>query len=40
MGVFRAVGMTPRQTIAMVVCSVAGIGLVAGVAAIPAGIAP
>jgi len=39
MGVFRAVGMTPRQTIAMVVCSVAGIGLVAGVAAIPAGIA-
>jgi putative ABC transport system permease protein len=38
-GVFRAVGMTPRQTIAMVVCSVAGIGLVAGVAAIPAGIA-
>jgi putative ABC transport system permease protein len=39
MGVFRAVGMTPRQTIAMVVCSVAGIGLVAGVVAIPAGIA-
>jgi putative ABC transport system permease protein len=38
-GVFRAVGMTPWQTIAMVVCSVAGIGLVAGVAAIPAGIA-
>jgi putative ABC transport system permease protein len=39
MGVYRAVGMTPRQTIAIVVCSVAGIGLVAGVAAIPAGIA-
>jgi putative ABC transport system permease protein len=39
MGVFRAVGMTPRQTVAMVVCSVAGIGLVAGVAAIPAGVA-
>jgi putative ABC transport system permease protein len=39
MGVFRAVGMTPGQTIAMVVCSVAGTGLVAGVAAIPAGIA-
>jgi putative ABC transport system permease protein len=38
MGVFRAVGMTPRQTVAMVVCSVAGIGLVAGLAAIPAGI--
>ena len=30
--------MTPRQTIAMVVCSVAGIGLVAGLIAIPAGI--
>jgi len=30
--------MTPRQTIAMVVCSVAGTGLVAGVIAVPAGI--
>jgi len=39
LGVFKAVGMTPRQTIAMVVCSVAGIGLVAGVIAIPAGVA-
>jgi putative ABC transport system permease protein len=39
LGVFKAVGMTPRQTVAMVSCSVAGIGLVAGVAAIPAGIA-
>jgi putative ABC transport system permease protein len=39
LGVFRAVGMTPRQTVAMVVCSVAGLGLLAGVAAIPAGIA-
>jgi putative ABC transport system permease protein len=38
LGVCRAVGMTPRQTIAMVVCSVAGIGLVAGALAIPAGI--
>jgi putative ABC transport system permease protein len=38
LGVFKAVGMTPRQTIAMVVCSVAGIGLVAGLIAIPAGI--
>ena len=37
-GVFKAVGMTPRQTTAMVVCSVAGIGLVAGLIAIPAGI--
>ncbi len=38
-GVFKAVGMTPRQTMAMVVCSVAGIGLAAGLIAIPAGIA-
>ena len=38
-GVFKAVGMTPRQTIAMVMCSVAGIGLVAGLIAIPAGVA-
>jgi putative ABC transport system permease protein len=37
LGVFKAVGMTPRQTIAMVVCSVAGIGLVAGLIAVPAG---
>jgi putative ABC transport system permease protein len=39
LGVFKAVGMTPRQVTAMVVCSVAGIGLVAGLVAIPAGIA-
>jgi putative ABC transport system permease protein len=38
LGVFKAIGMTPRQTIAMVVCSVAGVGLVAGVIGIPAGI--
>ncbi len=39
LGVFKAIGMTPRQIIAMVVCSVAGIGLVAGLIGIPAGIA-
>ena len=39
LGVFKAIGMTPRQTTAMVVCSVAGIGLVAGLIAIPAGVA-
>jgi putative ABC transport system permease protein len=39
LGVFKAVGMTPRQTVAMVVCSVAGVGLVAGLIAIPAGVA-
>ena len=38
LGVFKAVGMTPRQTIAMVLCWVAGAGLVAGVIAVPAGI--
>jgi len=38
LGVFKAVGMTPRQTIAMVVSTVAGIGLVAGFIAIPAGV--
>jgi putative ABC transport system permease protein len=38
LGVFKAVGMTPRQTIGMVMCWVAGVGLVAGVIAVPAGI--
>jgi putative ABC transport system permease protein len=38
LGVFKAVGMTPRQTIAMVLCWVAGVGLAAGVIAVPAGI--
>ncbi len=38
LGVFKAVGMTPRQTIAMVVCSVAGVGLLAGLIAVPAGV--
>ena len=37
--IFKAVGMTPRQTITMVVCWVAGTGLVAGVVAVPAGVA-
>jgi putative ABC transport system permease protein len=39
LGVFKAVGMTPRQTTVMVICSVAGTGLAAGLVAIPAGIA-
>jgi putative ABC transport system permease protein len=38
LGVFKAVGMTPRQTIGMVLCWVAGVGLVAGVIAVPAGV--
>ena len=38
-GVFKAIGMTPRQTITMVVTTVAATGLVAGLIAVPAGIA-
>ena len=38
LGVFKAVGMTPRQTIAMVVSTVAAVGLAAGLIAIPAGV--
>ena len=38
-GIFKALGMTPRQTLTMVVCSVAVTGLVAGIIAVPAGIA-
>jgi len=38
LGVFKAVGMTPRQTIAMVVCWIAGAGLIAGVIAVPASV--
>ena len=39
LGVFKAIGMTPRQAVAMVICWVAGTGLVAGLIAVPAGIA-
>ncbi|WP_433073089.1 ABC transporter permease [Dactylosporangium sp. CA-052675] len=39
LGVFKALGMGPRQTVAMVLTSVAGIGLVAGIVGVPAGIA-
>jgi putative ABC transport system permease protein len=37
-GVFKALGMSPRQTVTMVITSVAGIGLVAGVIGVPIGI--
>jgi putative ABC transport system permease protein len=37
-GVLKAVGMTPWQAVSMVVCWVAGTGLVAGVIAVAAGI--
>ena len=39
LGVFKAVGMTPRQTIVVVTCWVAGTGLAAGLIAIPVGVA-
>jgi putative ABC transport system permease protein len=39
LGVFKAVGMTPRQVIAMVLTTVAATGLTAGLIAVPAGIA-
>jgi putative ABC transport system permease protein len=39
LGIFKAIGMTPRQTIVLVVSWVAGIGLFAGLLAVPAGIA-
>jgi putative ABC transport system permease protein len=34
-GVLKAIGMTPRQTLAMLVCSVAAAGLAAGAVAVP-----
>jgi putative ABC transport system permease protein len=37
-GIFKALGMTPRQTLTMVVCSVGITGLVAGIIAVPAGV--
>lgn len=39
LGVYKAVGMTPRQTIAMVLSSMALVGLAAGIVGVPAGIA-
>jgi putative ABC transport system permease protein len=38
LGVLKAIGMTPRQVVAMAVCWVAGTGLAAGLIAVPAGI--
>jgi putative ABC transport system permease protein len=37
-GIFKALGMTPRQTLTMVVCSVGITGLAAGIVAVPLGI--
>jgi putative ABC transport system permease protein len=38
LGVFKALGMSPRQTVAMVLTSVGAIGLIAGLIGVPAGI--
>jgi putative ABC transport system permease protein len=38
LGVFKSVGMTPRQAIAMVVCSVSLTGLLAGIVGVPLGV--
>jgi putative ABC transport system permease protein len=37
-GVFKAIGMTPRQTLVMIVCSIALVGLIAGIVAVPVGV--
>jgi putative ABC transport system permease protein len=39
LGIYKAIGMTPRQTVAMVVSSTIAVGLIAGVIGVPAGIA-
>ncbi|ONI92709.1 ABC transporter permease [Saccharothrix sp. ALI-22-I] len=39
LGVHKALGMTPRQTIAMVIASVVLIGVIGGVVGVPAGVA-
>ncbi|NUS13317.1 MAG: ABC transporter permease [Streptomyces sp.] len=39
LGVMKALGMSPRQTVAMVITSVAGIGALAGVVGVPVGMA-
>jgi putative ABC transport system permease protein len=39
LGVFKALGMSPRQTVSMIITSVSGIGLVAGAIGVPIGIA-
>jgi putative ABC transport system permease protein len=38
LGIFKALGMSPRQTITMVLACVAGIGVVAGIVGVPLGV--
>ncbi|WP_369237519.1 ABC transporter permease [Streptomyces sp. R21] len=39
LGIHRALGMTPRQTITMVIASVVGVGLLGGAVGVPVGLA-
>ncbi|WP_053849129.1 FtsX-like permease family protein [Streptomyces sp. NRRL B-24085] len=39
LGVFKALGMSPRQTVSLVLASVAGIGVLGGLVGVPAGYA-
>jgi putative ABC transport system permease protein len=39
LGIYKAIGMTPQQTIAMVLTSIAAVGVIAGAIGVPAGIA-
>jgi putative ABC transport system permease protein len=39
LGVCKAIGMSPRQTVAMVLASVVGLGTVGGIIGVPAGVA-
>ena len=39
LGIHKALGMTPRQTVVMVLTSVAGAGLIGGLLGVPAGVA-
>ncbi|GAA0323036.1 FtsX-like permease family protein [Actinoallomurus spadix] len=39
LGVLKALGMSPRQTVTMVITSVAGVGLLAGALGVPVGVA-
>ncbi|WP_409056266.1 ABC transporter permease [Streptomyces sp. SYP-A7185] len=39
LGICKAIGMTPRQTVGLVLASVAGIGVIGGLVGVPAGLA-
>jgi putative ABC transport system permease protein len=39
LGVCKAIGMSPRQTVTMVLASVAGMGAIGGIIGVPAGVA-